>query len=47
MQKYLEQKRVYKNKLKYLSDLRDRYQNVTISDKGKVFNTELIRSYRT
>ena len=27
-----------------LSDLRDRYQNVTISDKGKVFNTELLEA---
>ncbi len=29
---------------KILSDLRDRYQNVTISDKGKVFNTELLEA---
>ena len=27
-----------------LADLRDRYQNVTISDKGKVFNTELLEA---
>jgi succinate dehydrogenase / fumarate reductase flavoprotein subunit len=27
-----------------LSDLRDRYQNITISDKGKVFNTELLEA---
>ena len=27
-----------------LSNLRDRYQNVTISDKGKVFNTELLEA---
>ena len=29
---------------KILSDLRNRYQNVTISDKGKVFNTELLEA---
>ena len=29
---------------KILTDLRDRYQNVTISDKGKVFNTELLEA---
>jgi succinate dehydrogenase / fumarate reductase flavoprotein subunit len=29
---------------KILSNLRDRYQNVTISDKGKVFNTELLEA---
>ena len=29
---------------KILSDLRDRYRNVTISDKGKVFNTELLEA---
>ena len=29
---------------KILSDLRDRYQNVTVSDKGKVFNTELLEA---
>ena len=29
---------------KILSDLRERYQNVTISDKGKVFNTELLEA---
>jgi succinate dehydrogenase / fumarate reductase flavoprotein subunit len=29
---------------KILSDLRDRYNNVTISDKGKVFNTELLEA---
>ena len=27
-----------------LTDLRDRYRNVTISDKGKVFNTELLEA---
>ena len=27
-----------------LADLRDRYQNITISDKGKVFNTELLEA---
>ena len=29
---------------KILSDLRDRYDNITISDKGKVFNTELLEA---
>ena len=33
-----------KNQTNILKNLRDRYQNVTISDKGTVFNTELLEA---
>jgi succinate dehydrogenase / fumarate reductase flavoprotein subunit len=33
-----------KNQTNILKNLRDRYQNVTISDKGSVFNTELLEA---
>ena len=42
--KIFRSKETLESQTKILSDLRERYQNITISDKSKVFNSELLEA---